>query len=466
MTSIKFIPVALIQAHPDNPRKDLGDLTELAESIRAKGILQNLTVVETGEDSYRVIIGHRRLAASKMAGVTEVPCVVADMDEQEQFETMMVENVQRSDLTVYEQAEGFQTMLDMGGTVESVAEKTGFSESTVRKRVKLLALDKQKFQKGEERGATMRDYLKLNEIRDEEVRNKVLDTIGTPNFANALASALGNQTRSDNMEAAREVLRTATWCTPFEDGDQADWVFCTGYNGAKPFVVPDDAGTTAYKYSDSVGYISLYRKRERTAGGVDPRKERFNQQMGQLRTEFQTMAEVHRKLRADFISNFSALNTYGEEIERFACQALLKATLGHHYINRPELASMLGIDPEKMDESFQSCLNNAQMCRKAMLVFSYKMMDSISHRYYKCDYGNNHISHEDCPALDELYKALKSLGYEMSDDEKKMQDGTHRLFGEAAAAIYAYEHGVDEDPAEDEDDDALYEEAIKALEEE
>ena len=109
MAEIKYIPVSKLWRHPDNPRKDLGDVTELAESIKVNGVLQNLTVVPLiGEitkkwdgESYRVIIGHRRLAAAKIAGLTELPCIVAEMTEKEQLSTMLVENMQRSDLTFY-----------------------------------------------------------------------------------------------------------------------------------------------------------------------------------------------------------------------------------------------------------------------------------------------------------------------------------------------------------------------------
>ena len=119
MAEIKYIPVKKLWPHPDNPRKDVGDVTELAESIKANGVLQNLTVVPLiGEitkkrdgESYRVIIGHRRLAAAKLAGLEELPCVVVEMSEREQLSTMLTENMQRSDLTVYEQAQGFQMML-------------------------------------------------------------------------------------------------------------------------------------------------------------------------------------------------------------------------------------------------------------------------------------------------------------------------------------------------------------------
>lgn len=120
-----------IHPHPDNPRKDLGDLTELAESIKKNGIMQNLTVIpkegEPGE--YITIIGHRRSAAAKLAGVTEAPCrVVEGMTDKEQMSTMLEENMQRNDLTIWEQAQGFQMMLDLGETEDTIAEKTGFSK--------------------------------------------------------------------------------------------------------------------------------------------------------------------------------------------------------------------------------------------------------------------------------------------------------------------------------------------------
>ena len=99
MKYIDNLRIELLTPHPDNPRKDLGDLTELAASIKENGVLQNLTVVPH-EDGYRVIIGHRRLEAAKLAGLTEVPCVIVDMSPKEQVQTMLLENMQRADLTV------------------------------------------------------------------------------------------------------------------------------------------------------------------------------------------------------------------------------------------------------------------------------------------------------------------------------------------------------------------------------
>lgn len=188
-----YLNVENLFPHPDNPRKDLGDLTELADSIKQNGVLQNLTVVPKEDGGYTVIIGHRRLAAAKVAGLETVPCVVAEMPEKEQLQTMLVENMQRSDLTVYEEAQGFQMMLDLGESVESIAEKSGFSQTTVRRRVKLLDLDKDKFKRAESRGATLEDYAALDKLTDVDAKNKVLDSVGTPDFQNELKKAVASQ---------------------------------------------------------------------------------------------------------------------------------------------------------------------------------------------------------------------------------------------------------------------------------
>ena len=175
MSDLIYIPVSDLYPHPDNPRTELGDLTELADSIKAKGILQNLTVIpghyvseetwktvpETerlstvGELSnlkgrylaaggYTVIIGHRRLAAAKSIKLDTVPCVIAEMTPQEQVQTMLLENMQRRDLKIYEQAQGFQLLLDFGSSVDEISAKTGFSATTIRRRVKMNELNQKK----------------------------------------------------------------------------------------------------------------------------------------------------------------------------------------------------------------------------------------------------------------------------------------------------------------------------------
>lgn len=137
---IKLITTSLIDPHPDNPRKNIGDVTDLAASIKANGLLTPLSVVPNGS-RYRVIAGHRRLMACKQAGTGAVPCFVLDLDPLQQLEAMVTENCQREQLTVLEEADAIQGMLDLGATTASVAHRLGRSGDYVRDRAKAASID-------------------------------------------------------------------------------------------------------------------------------------------------------------------------------------------------------------------------------------------------------------------------------------------------------------------------------------
>lgn len=136
---IKLINTSLIDPHPDNPRKQIGDVTDLAASIKANGLLSPLSVVPNGE-RYRVIAGHRRLAACKQAGTGAVPCFVLDLDPLQQLEAMVTENCQREQLTTMEESDAIQGMLDLGATTASVAHQLGRSSDYVRDRAKAASI--------------------------------------------------------------------------------------------------------------------------------------------------------------------------------------------------------------------------------------------------------------------------------------------------------------------------------------
>lgn len=187
---ITYIEAAHIRPHPENPRKNLGDLTELVESIRKNGVLQNLTVIpvegEPGE--YMMLIGHRRYAAGTQAGVDKFPCQIAEnLTPREQVSIMLEENMQRNDLTIWEQANGFQMMLDLGETEESIAEKTGFSKTTVRHRLNIAKLNQKVLQEKEKDECfqlSLKDLYELEKIPDVKTRDKILkESISSNNLA-------------------------------------------------------------------------------------------------------------------------------------------------------------------------------------------------------------------------------------------------------------------------------------------
>lgn len=136
---IKLINTSLIDPHPDNPRKNIGDVNDLAASIKTNGLLTPLSVVPNGE-RYRVIAGHRGLAACKQAGIVAVPCFVLQLGPLQQLEAMVTENCQREQLTVLEEADAIQGMLDLGATTAAVAHRLGRSADYVRDRAKAASI--------------------------------------------------------------------------------------------------------------------------------------------------------------------------------------------------------------------------------------------------------------------------------------------------------------------------------------
>lgn len=208
MSTMQQIPVSMIQPHPRNPRKQLGDLTELTDSIRAQGIRQNLLLVPHGDEAYRCVIGHRRLAAAKAAGLDTVPAVIDDsLTEAQQLELMLVENLQRVDLTPIEEAHGYQDMLDLGFTVRQVATQTGRSQTTIRARVDLLTLPENAQTAVGEGQGSLEDAAALLEFQDDpDTLEQLVTLLGTRNFHWRLANA-----REDRERRAEQARQIAEW---------------------------------------------------------------------------------------------------------------------------------------------------------------------------------------------------------------------------------------------------------------
>lgn len=212
MSKIINIPLDKLKLHPQNVRKKYEGIEELAESIKARGILQNLTVVpdKSKEGTYIVVIGNRRLTAAKQAGISTLPCIVEEMEEKEQIETMLLENMQRNDLTVYEEAQGFQMVLDLGETEEELAKKTGFSKTTIRRRLNIAKLDEKLMsEKEEDKNFQIRltDLYELEKISDVEKRNELLSKAANSNeLIWRVNGELSRQKREENKKKLIEQL--------------------------------------------------------------------------------------------------------------------------------------------------------------------------------------------------------------------------------------------------------------------
>ena len=138
----RMIPIEDLQPNADQPRKDRGDMSGLISSVREKGVLEPLLVrhmLETGK--YLIIAGERRYHAARAAGLRELPCIEKDADENETLELALIENLQRKDLTPFEEADGVHALGDrLGLTHEEIARRIGKSRPTVTELFTLRAI--------------------------------------------------------------------------------------------------------------------------------------------------------------------------------------------------------------------------------------------------------------------------------------------------------------------------------------
>jgi len=423
-----YIPIEKLFPHPDNPRKELGDLTELADSIKAKGIMQNLTVVPKEKDTYTVVIGHRRLGASKVAGLTELPCVIANMSPKEQIATMVAENMQRSDLTIYEEACGMQMMLDFGDTLESVSEQTGLSKTTVRRRVKLLDLDKDKFQASLGRGATLMDYEKLDKIKDNELKNKLLDTLGTSNFDWEYQKALKSEKAKEIQESVVEKLNT--FATPVEDVKPLKYVHYVSLTGNGEFEIPDDVGTTKYYYKvhESNSWVGIYAEKSEADIAEENNKNEKAARQEQKKAIHAEVAQRAFELRKDFMRYANISKENMEDLLRFAFTSIIKnqSSYSHRIITDDEFCMFAGLGEDDVSGTISSIISGdfGMVPKRALLLGAYcNFHDSQKETYSNYNYG-----YERNDKLEIIYNFLEKIGYECSDEERAWREGTHEIF--------------------------------------
>src|ERR1700687_6215794 len=135
----RMIKTEQIRPNPDQPRKAIGDLRELTDSVREKGVLEPLLVrFVSREDCYYIISGERRYHAARAAGLREVPCIEKTADDAETLEIGLIENLQNKDLTPFEEADGLHRLAtQFEYTHEDVARKIGRARSSVTETLSL-----------------------------------------------------------------------------------------------------------------------------------------------------------------------------------------------------------------------------------------------------------------------------------------------------------------------------------------
>ena len=446
----QILPLKYLHAHPGNPRKDLGDLSELTESIRAKGVLQPLTVIPeldaegdmTG-DSYTVLIGHRRMAAAKAAGETKVPCVILleAVDEKEQLEIMLMENIQRSSLTVYEEAHGFQQLLDFGADIDEICAKSGFSESTVRRRLEIAKLDKEKVEAAQVRQPLLSDYAKLSKIDSIEKRNELLDKIGTNNFDISLTIAIREQeTAKVAGTIENEVKQTGLKKLSDNQRWGNDWIYqerldMLNWEADKAKLPKRNIAECRYYIYDQFLYIYKKRKEEKM---IEETPEQQEERRAILRkwAQMDKLSEAYYNLRKEFIENYTFTKTKAQDILMGALYAGIYNAANYGSADQKAIYGLLGIDYENpFTEEAQKKKDNVAKditwaTNAKIPKYIYAMFGDSKKLSCAQDYKLKAPMFQENPRLNLIYYWLSTLGYEMSDDEIQMMCGTHTIFQE------------------------------------
>lgn len=458
---MQYIPVSDIAPHPDNPRRDLGDLTELSDSIRAKGVMENLVVIpnpdnfqrvalpgggsaerwkDETEPKWTVVIGHRRLAAAKRAGLDVVPCVIQEMTRDEAIAAMLAENIQRQSLTPYEEAMGFrQLSLDLGKSVKEIRDMTGFGETTIRNRLKIAELDGGKARAALERGASLYDFAELEKIESPRLKNEVLEQAGTPNFRNELKSAIEREKRQAILD--RLAAEAGAFAALVENPDHKTMEVVRSYT---PFLNkkeqsverPADAGETAYYYALHYPYLSLYRQKTERSDAEQAAKAAAEQARRERECALADMKERHFALRKEFVAKRGVERPLYPLVMRYAADAIIgNVHSGYGEFNLSLLVELLGLN-ERTDEdndTWESVKETVLREKEARLLLcaAYARTDSRGNGYYKLVWNQatkeTEAKYSENPGLDRLYDFLTDLGYQMSDEETQMQKGTHPL---------------------------------------
>lgn len=173
-TRVQYIPLGRIRPNPQQPRRSFDEegLAELAASIRSCGILQPLTVRRAGE-GYELVAGERRLRAARIAGLREVPCLVAQVGEEDSALLALMENLQRRDLDCWEEAQAIARLISRYGlSQEEAARRLGRAQPTVANKLRLLRLPEDVRALLRENGLTERHARALLRLQDPEIQRR------------------------------------------------------------------------------------------------------------------------------------------------------------------------------------------------------------------------------------------------------------------------------------------------------
>lgn len=465
------IPISKIYDHPDNPRKNLGDISELTESVKKNGLMQNLTVIPGhwlteeeylkvnkdegipkstaltnfnredwwSDEGYTLLIGHRRCAAARAAGLEFVYCrIVEDSTKNEQVGIMLEENMQRSDLTVFEQAEGFQMMLDLGETVDTLADKTGFSKSTIYHRTNLAKLDREALKKVDDESfqLSISDLYELEKIKDIDTRNKILKKCSSSNNIKwEVDRAIRAEKREKKVKEIEKMLENKGIQEASDD--------LTNYKQIQRIYVANDG--TAEELSDDIPEDAVFKKRDYYESfdfvilapiteEEEPKEETEEDKKQKRKNEVGRNLEELEKELNQHLSDFFQLicdDEFTFEKDLDYIKGLWKQLIKWEadislsdLMNTIKDLNEVEDDSEEYSQIEQEALD--MPFEKQLLVFLYwESKYAQIFRYWHVTPDEDSIDRKMV-----LIKAFEHHGFQLEEEEQQLLNGTHELWKE------------------------------------
>lgn len=400
---IQEIAIEKLKIHPRNVRKTYTGIEELADSIKAKGILQNLTVVKAPDDpeSYWVVIGNRRLTAARAADLKTLPCAVVEMSEKDQISTMLLENMQRNDLSVCEQAQGFQLMLDLGETESSISEKTGFSRTTVRHRLNLAKLDQELLAEREENEGfqlSLTDLYELEKVKDIEERNKILahasnsrdlkwsvERTVKEEKENRAAGEIAAKLEEMGVKPASKKAKDERWSGKWEDVKHIN-ISIWGEEGNNTIDLPKTTDQLYYyRYFSDIYVVKKHIKEEPVLSEGEKRRKQIDQNKKKIKAMLKEMKTVRNSFVLGITKGtFSAQKEYDAQADLWKLYINLICSGLGVYRNRIYVFYGINNEYETKEEEKERILSEfkALSQEKQMLI----LLSEASEPYEPTDY--------------------------------------------------------------------------------
>lgn len=324
--------------------------------------------------------------------------------------------------------------------MESISKKTGFSESAVRRRLKMAELDRDTLKEVSARQLSLEDFDRLSQIDDIEQRNECLKEIGTANFNQTINNKLKKQNIAKKLPLvkeyvkklhARKITRSDTYGGKYESVDTN--IRFHEWDPKTPLVdfKEDDPRKLFYCLDEDWGTIGFYVERPKAKPQKRPPAEIDREKyIAETRTQLTELAADLYKLRSDFIKKF---NGTSKNIADLLQGAVIASTL--HVItwvrsNSTDIYDALGVENAGYSGAKHEKTLEAIKVQgvKVYPRIVYAAFGDAADSTYFTGYNYEFPKHENNLKLNALYEWLTLLGYEMSDDEKQLRDGTHSLF--------------------------------------